>query len=81
MLIFRVSFYDSNSVYYYIDLRKSFMEILSKNSKSSKYLLLIVVVVVRIDCNDQMSRDEVISLRYNSFSRVNVRVSAYFVPV
>ena len=40
-----------------------------------------LVVVVRIDCSDQLSRDEVTSLTYSSPLRVNVSVSAYFVQV
>jgi len=41
----------------------------------------LVVAVVRIDCSDQLSRDEVINLTYSSPLGVNVHVSAYFVQV
>ena len=43
--------------------------------------LVVVVLVVRVDCSDQMSRGEVIGLTYSSPLRVNVSVSAYFVQV
>ena len=42
---------------------------------------VVVVELVWIDCSDQMSREEVISLTYSSHLRVNVRISAYFVQV
>ena len=41
----------------------------------------LVVVVVRIDCSDQLSRDEVTSLTYSSPLRVNVSASVYFFQV
>ena len=41
----------------------------------------IVVVVVRIYCIYQLSRDEVTRLTYSSYLRVNVCVSVYFVQV
>ena len=43
--------------------------------------MVTLVVVVRIDCSDQLSRDEVASLTYSSPLRVNVRLSAYSVQV
>ena len=42
---------------------------------------MFLVVVVRIDCSDQLSRDEVTSLTYSSPLRVNVSASVYFVQV
>ena len=44
-------------------------------------LLLAVLVVVRIDCSGQLSRNDVTSLIYSSPLRVNVSVSVYFVQV
>ena len=37
--------------------------------------------VVRLDCSDQLSRDEVTSLTYSSPLRVNVSASANFFQV
>ena len=45
------------------------------------FVFFVWVVVVRIDCSDQLSRDEVASLTYNSLLRVNVCVSACLVQV
>ena len=41
----------------------------------------LVVIVVRIYCSDQLSRDEITNLIYSSLLRVNECVSAYFVQV
>ncbi len=44
-------------------------------------VVVVVVEVVRIDCSDQLSRDEVISLTYSSPLRVVVSASASFFQV
>ena len=68
-----------------LDLLNLIVKILSSLififNKLKKKQIIVVVVVVRIDCSDQKSRNEVISLTYNSPLRVNVYVSAYFVQV
>ena len=48
---------------------------------SSMTSIISLVALVRISCSDQLKRDEVTSLTYNSHLRLNVRVSAYFVQV
>ena len=45
------------------------------------YFFRYLVVVVRIECSDQLSRDEIISLTYSSPLRVDVSASAYFFQV
>ena len=45
------------------------------------FIAFVVVVIVKIYCTYQLSRDEVTSLSYRSSLRVNVGVSAYFVRV
>ena len=69
-----------------LDLLNLIVKILSSlififNKLKKKQIVVVVEVVVRIDCSDQKSRDEVISLTYSSPLRVNVSVSAYFFQV
>ena len=45
-----------------LKLQLAFLRFLFKNVKN----LIVLVVVVRRDCSDQLSRDEAISLTYSS---------------
>ena len=50
-------------------------------SHTQKNIIFLVLVLLRIDCSDQLSRNEAISLTSISPLRVNVSFSAYFVQV